>query len=112
MKFWGNRVIKINRYRTHQLLHSALEVLSSTDNFKPNIMLIDIGLPGIDGYELVQRLGELPSGQGVRKIALTGYGQYEDKQRAFDAGFDEHLVKPVEIEKLESVINGSESVVS
>jgi PAS domain S-box-containing protein len=93
-------------------VHSAQEALSSIDNFKPNIMLIDIGLPGMDGYELVQRLGQLPSGQGVRKIALTGYGQYEDKQRAFDAGFDEHLVKPVEIEKLESVINGSESVVN
>jgi PAS domain S-box-containing protein len=93
-------------------VHSAQEALSSIDAFKPNIMLIDIGLPGMDGYELVQRLGELPSGQDVRKIALTGYGQYEDKQRAFDAGFDEHLVKPVEIEKLESVINGSESVMS
>jgi PAS domain S-box-containing protein len=93
-------------------VHSAQQALSSIDAFKPDIMLIDIGLPDIDGYELVQQLGKLPSAQGVRKIALTGYGQYEDKQRAFDAGFDEHLVKPVEIEKLESAINGSESAIN
>jgi CheY-like chemotaxis protein len=93
-------------------VHSAQQALSSIDAFKPDIMLIDIGLPDIDGYELVQQLGKLPSAQGVKKIALTGYGQYEDKQRAFDAGFDEHLVKPVEIEKLESAINGSESAIN
>ncbi|MGP1716567.1 MAG: ATP-binding protein [Methylophilus sp.] len=88
-------------------VHSAQAALSSIESFKPNLMLIDIGLPDMDGYELVQQLGKLPSAHGVRKIALTGYGQYEDKQRAFDAGFDEHLVKPVEIDILERTIGGS-----
>jgi CheY-like chemotaxis protein len=88
-------------------VHSAQAALSSIDAFKPDIMLIDIGLPDIDGYELVRQLGELPSAQGVRKIALTGYGQYEDKQRALDAGFDEHLVKPVEIDVLQRAIAGN-----
>jgi PAS domain S-box-containing protein len=87
-------------------VHSAREALSSMDNFKPDIMLIDIGLPEIDGYALVKQLAKLPSAQGVRKIALTGYGQAEDKQRALDAGFDEHLVKPVEVDVLERAIGG------
>lgn len=91
-------------------VHSAQAALSSIETFKPDIMLIDIGLPDMDGYQLVQQLAKLPSGKDVRKIALTGYGQLGDKQRALDAGFDEHLVKPVEAEKLEMAIDGSESV--
>ncbi len=87
-------------------VHTAQEALSRIETFKPTIMLIDIGLPDIDGYELVQQLAKLPLSQGVRKIALTGYGQPEDKQRALNAGFDEHLVKPVEIEKLVQAMGG------
>ncbi|HSH87152.1 MAG TPA: ATP-binding protein [Methylophilus sp.] len=92
-------------------VHTAQKALSSIESFKPDIMLIDIGLPDMDGYQLAQQIAKLPSGKNVRKIALTGYGQPDDKLRAFDAGFDEHLVKPVEVEKLEWAINGSESVV-
>jgi PAS domain S-box-containing protein len=87
-------------------VHSAQEALSTIDTFKPDIMLIDIGLPDINGYELVQQIGKLPMGRDLRKIALTGYGQPEDKQRALEAGFDEHLVKPVEIDILERAIGG------
>jgi PAS domain S-box-containing protein len=93
-------------------VHSAQEALSSVESFKPNAMLIDIGLPDMDGYQLVQQIGQLPSGKNVRKIAVTGYGQPEDKQRALAAGFDEHLVKPVEIDELEEAINGSKSVMN
>jgi CheY-like chemotaxis protein len=93
-------------------VHSAQEALSSIESFKPDIMLIDIGLPDMDGYQLAQQIAKLPLDKNVRKIALTGYGQPDDKQRAFDVGFDEHLVKPVEMEKLEWAINGSESVMN
>ena len=93
-------------------VHTAQKALSSIESFKPDIMLIDIGLPDMDGYQLAQQIAKLPSGKNVRKIALTGYGQPDDKLRALDAGFDEHLVKPVEVEKLEWAINGSESVVN
>jgi PAS domain S-box-containing protein len=93
-------------------VHSAHEALSTIESFKPNIMLIDIGLPDMDGYQLVQQLGQLPLGKDVRKIAVTGYGQPEDKRRAFAAGFNEHLVKPVEIDELEEAINGSKSVMN
>ncbi len=87
-------------------VHSAQEALSSIESFKPDIMLIDIGLPDMDGYQLVQQLGKSPLGKDVRKIAITGYGQPEDKQLALDAGFDEHLVKPVEADKLELALDG------
>ena len=93
-------------------VHTAQKALSSIETFKPDIMLIDIGLPDMDGYQLAQQIAKLPLGKDVRKIALTGYGQPEDKQRALDAGFDQHLVKPVEVEKLEWAINGSESVMN
>ncbi|HEX2671149.1 MAG TPA: response regulator, partial [Polyangiaceae bacterium] len=68
----------------------------------PDIAFVDVGLPGMDGYELARRA----RGQGskVRLVALTGYGQKEDKQRAHDAGFDEHLVKPVGDEDIRSAM--------
>jgi CheY-like chemotaxis protein len=63
-------------------------------------MLLDIGLPGMDGYEVARRVRALPGGRQIRLIALTGYGQADDRQRALAAGFDDHLVKPVEPLKL------------
>jgi CheY-like chemotaxis protein len=67
-------------------------------------MLIDVGLPVMDGYELVRRLRADARLDLVRLIAVTGYGQESDRRRAFEAGFDEHLVKPVDLARLESVI--------
>jgi CheY-like chemotaxis protein len=63
-------------------------------------MLLDIGLPGMDGYEVARRVRAMPGGKQIRLIALTGYGQLDDRQRALAAGFDDHLVKPVEPRKL------------
>jgi CheY-like chemotaxis protein len=66
--------------------------------FKPDVVLIDIGLPRVDGYEVARKLRERREalGAGVRLVAVTGYGQPEDRRRAREAGFDEHLVKPVD----------------
>ena len=58
--------------------------------------LLDIGMPGMNGYDLAQRIRALPQGGGLVLIALTGWGQEEDKRRALDAGFDHHLTKPVD----------------
>jgi two-component system, sensor histidine kinase len=68
--------------------------------FRPDVALIDIGLPGIDGYEVARRLRTDPATSAIRLIALTGYGLADDQRRVFDAGFDMHLVKPVDIDKL------------
>ncbi|QOY96252.1 response regulator [Massilia sp. UMI-21] len=67
---------------------------------KPAAALVDIGLPGIDGYEVARRLRRDPSTRGIRLIALTGYGLAEDQRRVLEAGFDQHLVKPVGMEQL------------
>jgi len=80
---------------------SALEVLN---DFRPSIMLLDIGLPGMDGYELARRVRQRPGGADAMLIALTGWGQVEDRERSAKAGFDRHLVKPLEIEDLLRVL--------
>lgn len=70
----------------------------------PDIALVDIGLPGIDGYEVARRMRADPETSGIRLIALTGYGQESDRERAISAGFDAHLVKPVDMNALIEVI--------
>lgn len=70
----------------------------------PDVALVDIGLPGIDGYEVARRMRADPATSGVRLIALTGYGQQNDRAMALDAGFDAHLVKPVEMHRLIEVL--------
>jgi two-component system, sensor histidine kinase len=77
----------------------ALEI-AKTKNLE--VALIDIGLPGLDGYEVARRMRAL--GRPATLIALTGYGQPEDRQRAHDAGFDTHLVKPVDPAALTKVL--------
>jgi signal transduction histidine kinase/ActR/RegA family two-component response regulator len=71
---------------------------------KPDVAVIDIGLPGIDGYELARQLRAAPGTSRIRLIALTGYGQPEDRRRAVEAGFDMYLVKPVEPARLVDAI--------
>jgi CheY-like chemotaxis protein/nitrogen-specific signal transduction histidine kinase len=70
----------------------------------PDVVIIDIGLPEIDGYEVARRLRANAATRGICLVALTGYGQQEDKQKALDAGFDDHLTKPVDAGTLEKVI--------
>ena len=85
-------------------VHSPSEALANIESFNPDLMLIDIGLPEMDGYELVQRIDKLKLKRVVRKIALTGYGQAKDKQRAKEVGFHAHLLKPVDTDILEQTI--------
>jgi PAS domain S-box-containing protein len=75
--------------------------------FRPDCVLLDIGLPGLDGYEVARRIRALPGGERLRLIALTGYGQESDRERAARAGFAEHLVKPVEFATLERILGHS-----
>jgi signal transduction histidine kinase len=82
---------------------SALEVAES---FRPEVVLLDIGLPGIDGYEVARRLRADEMSSAVRLVALTGYGQPADRARAMQAGFDEHLVKPADLDQVEAAIGG------
>jgi PAS domain S-box-containing protein len=70
-----------------------------------DIALVDIGLPGIDGYEVARRIRMMPNTKAITLVALTGYGQETDKLRALSAGFDEHLTKPVKIERLQALLS-------
>jgi signal transduction histidine kinase len=78
--------------------------LATLDGFAPDLAILDIGLPGMDGYELARRLKADPRVPGLRLVALTGYGREPDRARALASEFDEHLVKPVEAERLVGVI--------
>jgi CheY-like chemotaxis protein/anti-sigma regulatory factor (Ser/Thr protein kinase) len=73
-------------------------------DLKPDAAVVDIGLPGFDGYEVARRLRSSPIGGDIRLIALTGYGQEEDRQNAFRAGFDSFLVKPADMNALNTIL--------
>jgi CheY-like chemotaxis protein len=68
------------------------------------MVLLDIGMPGMDGYEVARRLRALPRGARAALVALTGWGQDEDRRRVREAGFDHHLVKPADFGALQSLI--------
>ena len=74
---------------------------------RPEIVLLDIGLPGMTGYEVAQRLRDVPGLERALLVAVTGYGQREDRRRTREAGFEHHLVKPVEPEKLRELIDSA-----
>lgn len=80
--------------------HSGRAGLEAAESLNPAAILLDIGMPEMDGYETCRLIRQRPWGKNVVVIAVTGYGQEEDKRRSREAGFDEHLVKPVEIAKL------------
>jgi CheY-like chemotaxis protein len=84
-----------------QSVYTPEHALQTVVSFKPEVVLLDIGLPGIDGYEVARRIRALPGSGNLRLVALTGYGQAEDRLRAQAAGFDDHLVKPVELATLQ-----------
>ncbi|HTX04318.1 MAG TPA: PAS domain S-box protein, partial [Steroidobacteraceae bacterium] len=89
-----------------QVAYSGREALERVESFEPQLALLDIGLPEMDGYELARRLRARPRLSRARLIALTGYGQSEDRKRSQEAGFDDHLVKPVDLPALERALAG------
>jgi CheY-like chemotaxis protein len=86
---------------------AALEAVAG---WRPQIALLDIGLPGVDGYELAHRLREDWNLRDVLIVAMTGYGQDEDRQRAWQSGFNAHLVKPIDLEQLRTLLDHAGSL--
>jgi PAS domain S-box-containing protein len=74
---------------------------------KPDVIVLDIGLPGVDGYELARMIKREPELASIRLVAHTGYGSPEDRKKAADAGFDAHLVKPAELDDLDAALRGT-----
>ncbi|HEU5181711.1 MAG TPA: ATP-binding protein, partial [Candidatus Polarisedimenticolia bacterium] len=84
--------------------HDGLEAVGAAATFQPEVVLLDIGLPKLSGYEAAGRIREQKGLTGVRLVALTGWGQSEDRRRSQEAGFDFHLTKPVEIDLLQEIL--------
>jgi PAS domain S-box-containing protein len=97
---------KLLRIMGHQVrtVHDGAEAVKTAGSYRPDVVLLDIGLPTMSGHEVARRIRQQPWGRKIRLIALTGWGQEEDKRRARDAGFDDHLVKPAEPAKLEKLL--------
>jgi len=85
--------------------YSGSRVVETALLFRPDAVLLDLGLPGMNGYEVAKTLHEEPRLRGLRLIAVTGYGQEADRQRSQEAGFDAHMVKPVEPGKLNEILS-------
>jgi two-component system CheB/CheR fusion protein len=92
-------VLKMDGHETH-VVQNGVDALNAFKSFKPEIVLLDIGLPQMDGYEVATRLRQTGAAVEPLLIAVTGYGQADDRERSKAAGFDHHLVKPVDIQKL------------
>jgi PAS domain S-box-containing protein len=83
-----------------RVVHDGPSALAMADAFRPDVVLLDIGMPGMDGYEVARRLSALQEGRRPRIVAVTGWSQESDRHQASEAGFDMHLVKPVDLDAL------------
>jgi CheY-like chemotaxis protein len=87
-----------------QTAYTGQRALELAETFRPHVLLLDIGIPDLDGYQLAKKVRATPWGKGTILIAVTGWGQEEDRRRAFEAGFNHHLTKPIAAETVESLI--------
>jgi PAS domain S-box-containing protein len=87
-----------------QTAYTGRRALELAEILRPHVVLLDIGLPDLDGYQLATKIRATPWGGGIILIAVTGWGQQEDRRRAFEAGFDHHMTKPVAAETVESLL--------
>src|SRR5258706_5127563 len=86
------------------IVHDGVEAVAKASTFGPDIILLDLGMPQLNGYEACSRIRAQPSNKGTLIVALTGWTQDDKKQRSQQAGFDLHLIKPVELPALEKLL--------
>lgn len=84
--------------------HDGPTALQIALDYRPDVVLLDIGLPGLNGYEVAKRIRQQPDFENVVLVALTGYGQDSDRQNSLQAGFDHHLVKPARLAQLQKIL--------
>jgi CheY-like chemotaxis protein len=90
---------------TVRIAGDGLAALEMTQDYVPEVALVDIGMPGIDGFQLANMLRARPTLQSTLLVALTGYGAESDKSRALAAGFDVHLTKPLSLDKFRDILS-------
>lgn len=86
------------------LIHDGLKALEAAKQQNPDVIMLDIGLPGMNGYDICRELRKDPLFKDTMMIAQTGWGQEKDRQQARDAGFNHHLVKPVKMEQITELL--------
>jgi CheY-like chemotaxis protein len=84
--------------------YDGLEAVEVAERFRPEAILLDLGMPKLNGYDAARRIREQPWGEGVLLLALTGWGQEDDKRRSKEAGFDHHVTKPVDVDAMMRLI--------
>ena len=84
--------------------HDGLAALEAARDYRPSVMVLDIGLPGLNGYEVAKRIRQDPILKHIVLVALTGYGQELDRETSLEAGFDHHLVKPARFAQLQQIL--------
>jgi len=87
-----------------RVAHEGWAALEAAASFQPHVALLDIGLPGMSGYDLAAHLRQLPGGHAMALVAATGYGAERDRVASTAAGFVDHLVKPVNLDRLRDIV--------
>ena len=85
--------------------HDGRGAVETAELFRPEVILLDLGMPGLSGYEVCREIRNQPWGSEMLLIAQTGWGQDQDRQRTKDAGFDGHLTKPIDLARLEKILS-------
>jgi CheY-like chemotaxis protein len=91
------------------VVHDGYAALEAMKGFRPAVVLLDLGMPGMNGLEVARRMREDPQAKATTLVALTGWGQREDRRRTSEAGFDYHLVKPADVGTLQSILSMRDS---
>ena len=96
-------ILGLEGYEVH-IAHSASEAMDEAEHFAPRVVILDIGLPDEDGFEVARKIKARAELQEIRLIALSGYGQSQYPRRAREAGFERYLVKPVDLDELLALV--------
>jgi len=96
-------ILRVYGYDVH-CVYDGPSVLQTAASYRPDVIVLDIGLPGMSGYEVARRLRQLPEFMQTPLVAVTGYGQDEDRRRSREAGFDYHLIKPIDPDELQAIV--------
>jgi DNA-binding response OmpR family regulator len=96
-------LLRVEGYRA-ETAYDGMEALRVAESCQPQLVLLDISMPEIDGFDVAAKLRERPWARNLRVVAITGWNRVDDRERARMAGFDEYLVKPLDLERLKAVL--------
>lgn len=102
------KLLKLAGHEVH-VAADGLEAVEAAKSLEPDVILLDIGLPKLNGYEAARRIQEQHKEKHIVLVAVTGWGQEEDRRRSREAGFDTHMVKPLDFDKLKKLLAGLET---